>query len=522
MSRFALALVLSVVLLGCAATVLATTVVVPDDFATIQQAIDSGAGTVEIRAGLYDERLILDRPVNLVAKIGTYGTATPYFNLPRIRSAFVGHVTSDYEAPNRIDGIWFLGDVTTRTGYSGDFAMAFFGCRFDSGMTSNAWGASHLRYQACTFFAGLDISTYSYEVVGSTFVHCGLRAFYDGYGLVEGNVVLGPTPVGMYLYDSAGALLIEDNHVDGAGVGFSVQGGHLERNTARNCLEQGFLLTGDAHTYVNCAGNRALACGGSGFRIEGANGRIVGNVAGRCGGPGFEFAPPLAQRSPAVAFRGDRIIRGNASYMNHGAGFQLTTSAYSPSDSLDHNIGFGGEGFGLELVGTESVPYGCNDWYRNAAGDVNGGVPDPSDLAVDPMFCNIAADSVTLRSTSPLVDVPGCGRIGADSVGCVDGTTGTRTPGGPPAEAANLRLELSPPSPNPTGHATRLSFSLPSAMLVRLSILDVQGREIARLLDGEQAAGRHEIAWTGARAGAYFVRLEAGNNQLVRRAFVLR
>ncbi len=76
---------------------------------------------------------------------------------------------------------------------------------------------------------------------------------------------------------------------------------------------------------------------------------------------------------------------------------------------------------------------------------------------------------------------------------------------------------LLPPAPNPFRERTRLRFALSSARRVRLAVLDVQGRRVARLLDGAQATGAHAVTWDGCddrgrrlSAGVYLVRLEAG------------
>jgi hypothetical protein len=89
-------------------------------------------------------------------------------------------------------------------------------------------------------------------------------------------------------------------------------------------------------------------------------------------------------------------------------------------------------------------------------------------------------------------------------------------------------LALAPPAPNPAQGRLRFSFDLPRAMRVRLAVLDVQGRVVAALAEGDFSAGRHERSWDasahGARAGAglYFVRLETPEGRLVRRVTLLR
>ena len=87
-------------------------------------------------------------------------------------------------------------------------------------------------------------------------------------------------------------------------------------------------------------------------------------------------------------------------------------------------------------------------------------------------------------------------------------------------------LALAPPMPNPARGTTRFSFDLPRAMSARLEVLDVQGRLVATLAEGELGAGRHERAWDGTTArgraaGLYFVRLQTPEGRLVRRVVVL-
>ena len=62
-------------------------------------------------------------------------------------------------------------------------------------------------------------------------------------------------------------------------------------------------------------------------------------------------------------------------------------------------------------------------------------------------------------------------------------------------------LELAPVQPNPLRGAARIGFALPSSAHVRLSVLDMQGREVAVLAEGVYEAGRHQARWEGAGSG---------------------
>ena len=90
------------------------------------------------------------------------------------------------------------------------------------------------------------------------------------------------------------------------------------------------------------------------------------------------------------------------------------------------------------------------------------------------------------------------------------------------AEAA--RFALAPPAPNPTGGRVRVAFSTPAPGPVRLAVYDALGRTVAVLADGPRSAGEHTSTWdaSGAAAGVYLVRLEAGGAVRTRTATVVR
>ncbi|NOT35087.1 MAG: T9SS type A sorting domain-containing protein [Candidatus Eisenbacteria bacterium] len=104
-------------------------------------------------------------------------------------------------------------------------------------------------------------------------------------------------------------------------------------------------------------------------------------------------------------------------------------------------------------------------------------------------------------------------------------TTGTTTavPGLSATEFA-----IGPVIPNPTRGAFRVSFALPQAGVVRASLHDVMGREVAVLADRRFAAGRHELhadALERVRRlsnGIYFVRVSAAGSTRVQRVAIVQ
>lgn len=88
---------------------------------------------------------------------------------------------------------------------------------------------------------------------------------------------------------------------------------------------------------------------------------------------------------------------------------------------------------------------------------------------------------------------------------------------------------LEPNFPNPFNPQTTLSYSLAADGRVRLSIVDVNGRELATLVDAEQAAGRYAEVWDGRDAvghplasGVYVARLETGGQTRAQKMVLAR
>lgn len=65
--------------------------------------------------------------------------------------------------------------------------------------------------------------------------------------------------------------------------------------------------------------------------------------------------------------------------------------------------------------------------------------------------------------------------------------------------------------PNPFNPATKIGFTLPEASKVRLEVFDVTGRQVAVLVDGHTAAGRHDVTFDAGdlSSGVYLYRIHA-------------
>ena len=79
-------------------------------------------------------------------------------------------------------------------------------------------------------------------------------------------------------------------------------------------------------------------------------------------------------------------------------------------------------------------------------------------------------------------------------------------------------------APNPFAPRTVLRYVLSTTGPVRLTVYDLAGRVVARLVDGVQAAGAHEAPFEGAGlpSGVYRCRLETGGPAVERIVVRLR
>jgi len=101
----------------------------------------------------------------------------------------------------------------------------------------------------------------------------------------------------------------------------------------------------------------------------------------------------------------------------------------------------------------------------------------------------------------------------------------TRTGGTALPEVFNLKANY----PNPFNPMTTISFALPEAQDVTLTVYGVNGRRIATLLNEPRTAGTHEVVWMGVdeagqpvASGTYFYRVDAGPYSQVRKMVLMK
>ena len=78
--------------------------------------------------------------------------------------------------------------------------------------------------------------------------------------------------------------------------------------------------------------------------------------------------------------------------------------------------------------------------------------------------------------------------------------------------------------PNPFNPVTTISYTLAQPAAVTVEIFDMTGRRVARLVDGDRSAGRHQVTWdaSGIGSGVYLLKIRAGDWQQAMKVTVVK
>ena len=204
---------------------------------------------------------------------------------------------------------------------------------------------------------------------------------------------------------------------------------------------------------------------------------------------------------------------------------------------------------GVFLFRVPDVSITFNDIYGNEYGDIGGDSASVLELGIiqtfnlnydscdaflniylDPLYLTTTGDSAYhLSENSPCIDaghylspydpdntLADIGKYYFDQSLRVDPSEKTTT--------LPDKFRFNPPRPNPFNPETTISFELPQSAYVRLIVYDVQGRVVAKLIDGEILGGSHEVKFDASNlsSGIYFAGFSAGNYKAVRKLLLLK
>jgi hypothetical protein len=97
------------------------------------------------------------------------------------------------------------------------------------------------------------------------------------------------------------------------------------------------------------------------------------------------------------------------------------------------------------------------------------------------------------------------------------------------ANSDSKSLHLGQNYPNPFNPSTRISYQLSKAAQVQLSVYDITGREVNRLVDQYQPVGNYSVEWSSnatsgqkMSSGVYFARLSTDNESVTRKMIMTK
>ncbi len=91
-------------------------------------------------------------------------------------------------------------------------------------------------------------------------------------------------------------------------------------------------------------------------------------------------------------------------------------------------------------------------------------------------------------------------------------------------ESISSKFNLAQNYPNPFNPATRITFSVPSASKVHLTVFDLLGREVATLVNEVKTSGSYSVDFNASNlpSGIYLYKLTAGSNSITKKMLLLK
>jgi parallel beta-helix repeat protein len=343
------------------------------------------------------------------------------------------------------------------------------------------------------------------------------------WGNADDGVSIRNNSTGNSFFD----CILENNSVTGAAYEILVDSSSTAEwssddnviwNARRPVIKFGNVVYSTAQLFANATGNdtrtrnqypRFLDPGNGNFRlmqdspaIDCANTAIADWPATDFGGQG-PVDDPVMSNSGIGSF--DHADRGAFEFAPTGAPPVARLRVYPSGGPHEYVID----------ASTSSDLDGPIHWYWFSFGDgAVSGPPQSAPTVVHSYTPGTWAPTVTVVDTSGYVGT-------ATTIFTVDAATAV-------ADLDVSAFALGAMAPNPIRTAGKFAFTVPRTSPVRASVIDVQGRTVARLVDRVCEAGRHESSWDGSTAsgpalpGLYFLRLETPEVRLGRKFLLAR
>lgn len=195
------------------------------------------------------------------------------------------------------------------------------------------------------------------------------------------------------------------------------------------------------------------------------------------------------------------------SYIRGGEVSINNTSTYNSLNYGEHNLCTG-----PLFAGTDT---GMENYLRLAPGSpcINAGTPDAAGSSLLPY--DLAGN---WRIWDGRIDM-GCYEFGSEPWVAIDD----------PVLSVPDQLVLMQNYPNPFNPSTTISYILPEASEITLSVYNLKGQLVRTLVEGLKPSGLHQVVWDGkdklnrqAASGVYFIRLQSGKTSKTRKMLLMK
>ena len=137
----------------------------------------------------------------------------------------------------------------------------------------------------------------------------------------------------------------------------------------------------------------------------------------------------------------------------------------------------------------------------------------------DPLFIDFSAKNFQLKENSPAYSKIGFVPVPFEKMGLIkdEATTGVKS-----IKPQSIRLDQN--NPNPFNPSTTISFFLPASGNVKLTVHNILGQEVAKLVDGKISAGEHHVIFDGndIATGMYLYRFVSGDFSMTKKMMLVK
>jgi len=492
---------LIVVLLALSTMLCSMIINVPDDYPTIQQAIDAAADTdtVLVAEGTYFENIDFNGMNITVASLFLTTQDTTYIS-QTIIDGNQNDCVVRFVSGETMDAVLTGFTITNGTNDEGggilisNSSPTLVGNVIAGNSSELRGGGVLITGDSSPVFLNNIIcyNTSDSYMAGLAFFSCSATS----HGTVENCQIYGNTTIvsaaGLAVYAANADVInciISDNHAGSIGGGVNV------------------LSNADANI-INCTISGNTAENGGGIAFAGSDIIIINTIV-----------------------EGNSATQGNGVYFAQSVNVDISFSDfYNGTENFGGNVPTGlGVITGFNLYGTP-----CDDFFNIFEDPLFAGTVEHPFSLLEDSPCIDSGIQDTTGLNLPLFDIVGNDRIvdgRGDGFAFIDmGAYELPEPNGSDENTIEqTKNYLHQNYPNPFNPTTIISYQLPENSKVELAIYNLKGQKVKQLVSDQLSAGQHSVVWDGkdnnnksVSSGIYFYKLKSGNFETTKKMILIK